>query len=190
MGFGLDIKRLREEVPISAQRLADKIGIDADRLRKWEQKDLTPRLEDVQKIESFFGMELSALQKLKSIKNFLKVPHETRAQEVPAGVGRKTGTDEKYLALMEERIRELKEDKEWLKQTIDSSLGSLFYGQRNLLAHVQIGLERDEAKESSGSPKKASQLLESRNRRISELMAGQLDTDKIDGKHGKRDKIS
>ena len=39
MGFGIEIKRLREDGGFSAQKLADAIGIDAERLRKWEQKD-------------------------------------------------------------------------------------------------------------------------------------------------------
>lgn len=71
MAFGKEIKRLREDVPISAQKLADRIGIDADRLRKWEQKDLDPRHDDVILIEAFFGMEIKEVMSLTSIKKFL-----------------------------------------------------------------------------------------------------------------------
>ena len=74
MAFGKDIKKLREEAPISVQKLADLIGVDADRWRKLEQKDLDPRLEDTQLIESFFGMTLNQIRRLTSIKKFLKVP--------------------------------------------------------------------------------------------------------------------
>jgi transcriptional regulator with XRE-family HTH domain len=77
MGFGLEFKRLREEAPISAQKIADLIGVDAGRLRKWEEKDLTPRIEDAQKIETFFGLTLDQITKLRSIKKFLKVPQGT-----------------------------------------------------------------------------------------------------------------
>ena len=76
MAFGKDIKKLREEAPISVQKLADLIGVDADRWRKWEQKDLDPRLEDTQLIEAFFGMTLNQIRKLTSIKKFLKVPNK------------------------------------------------------------------------------------------------------------------
>lgn len=77
MGFGLEIKRLREDANISAQKLADKVGIDAARLRKWEEKDMSPREEDTAIIEAFFKMSLDELSKQKSIKKFLIVPIET-----------------------------------------------------------------------------------------------------------------
>jgi len=40
MGFGNNLKRLREEAGLSVQKIADKIGVDAGRWRKWEEKDL------------------------------------------------------------------------------------------------------------------------------------------------------
>ena len=73
MAFGAEIKRLREDARISVQKIADKIGVDAGRWRKWEEKDLTPREEDVLKIESFFGMDVRRVMALKSIKKFLNV---------------------------------------------------------------------------------------------------------------------
>src|SRR5690606_18844124 len=78
MGFGKEIKRLREEANISVQKLAEKIGVDAERWRKWEAKDLTPRLEDTAAIEAFFGMDLNAITGLESIKKFLIVPRESK----------------------------------------------------------------------------------------------------------------
>ena len=78
MAFGAEIKRLREDAHISVKKIADKIGVNADRWRKWEEKDLTPRLEDALVIESYFGMELSKIVKLPSIKQFLIVPRETK----------------------------------------------------------------------------------------------------------------
>ena len=76
MAFGAEIKRLREDARISVKKLADKIGVNADRWRKWEEKDLTPRIEDAEIIEGFFGMDLSKIVKLPSIKEFLIVPRE------------------------------------------------------------------------------------------------------------------
>jgi len=76
MSFGTEIKRLREDAKISVQKIADKIGVDADRWRKWEEKDLTPRIEDANLIETFFGMDIEKIMKLHSIKKFLIVPHE------------------------------------------------------------------------------------------------------------------
>lgn len=74
MSFGKEMKRLREEANMSVQKIADMIGVNADRWRKWEEKDLKPRMEDGIIIEAFFGMGIRDLTKLESIKEFLKVP--------------------------------------------------------------------------------------------------------------------
>lgn len=81
MAFGTEIKRLREDANISVKKIADKIGVNPDRWRKWEEKDLTPRLEDAQLIESFFGMEISKVGNLQSIKKFLIVPRGSSKNE-------------------------------------------------------------------------------------------------------------
>ena len=67
MSFGKEIKRIRDASGVSASRLADLIGIPADRLRKWESKDFDPRLEDRQKIEHFFKMEMDNILELERI---------------------------------------------------------------------------------------------------------------------------
>jgi len=109
MSFGKEIKRLREDVPISAQKLADYIGIDADRLRKWEQKDMDPRHEDVVKIEAFFGMDLKAIMGLKSIKKFLTKPVGTIENKSKTKEGVRFEADEK--TLLAELIRESRRTK-------------------------------------------------------------------------------
>lgn len=76
MAFGTEIKRLREASKASAQLFADAIGISADRLRKWEQRDLDPRYEDAAKIEAYFEMSIQELIKLKKLPKFLIVPDE------------------------------------------------------------------------------------------------------------------
>jgi phage repressor protein C with HTH and peptisase S24 domain len=72
MGFGIEIKRLREDGGYSAQKLADAIGIDAERLRKWEQKDFEPRDDDRTKIEEYFGISLEQIEKLEKFPEDLK----------------------------------------------------------------------------------------------------------------------
>lgn len=72
MGFGIEIKRLREDAGYSAQKLADAIGIDAERLRKWEQKDFDPRDDDREKIETYFGTSLELIMKLEKFPIQLK----------------------------------------------------------------------------------------------------------------------
>jgi len=68
MAFGKEIKRLRDGINLSAQKLADLIGIDAERLRKWEQKDLNPREEDVARIEQYFGLPLEEIMQLEHLR--------------------------------------------------------------------------------------------------------------------------
>lgn len=63
MGFGKEIKRLRSDAGVSAKKLADLIGVDSERLRKWELYDFEPRAEDQYKIENFFGNNLEDIKK-------------------------------------------------------------------------------------------------------------------------------
>jgi phage repressor protein C with HTH and peptisase S24 domain len=77
MGTGKQIKRLRLRARLSAEKAAALIGVDVDRLRKWEAKDLEPRNADSRKIEAFFGIALDDLEQLESFNFFQNVPHET-----------------------------------------------------------------------------------------------------------------
>lgn len=95
MAFGAEIKRLREHANISVQKIAELIGVDPERWRKWEQKDMTPRKEDGDKIEAFFGMDLAELMELKSIKEFLNVPHE-RTEDLKVAIG---ATEERLIRI-------------------------------------------------------------------------------------------
>lgn len=76
MAFGMAIKKLREDARISVEKLAGRIGVSADRWRKWEEKDFDPRDEDQALIESFFGLSLKHIERLSSIKDFLKGPSQ------------------------------------------------------------------------------------------------------------------
>ncbi|SRR6266540_6931 len=76
MPFGAEIKRLLKAANISASRFADTVKIDASRLRKWMQKDLSPKHEDAKRIEDFFGIPLSKfaeLEELPTSKKFKKI---------------------------------------------------------------------------------------------------------------------
>ena len=85
MAFGVEIKRLKDLSGLSAQAFADIMGIEAPRLRKWMEKDLNPKYEDVQKIESFFGMTLEQIMKLEQIPstllNSLNKPYHQKRNE-------------------------------------------------------------------------------------------------------------
>ena len=68
MAFGKEIKRIREASGITASAMVELIGIESlVRYKAWEQKDNNPKFEDRKLIETFFGMELEEVMKLKKI---------------------------------------------------------------------------------------------------------------------------
>lgn len=160
MAFGKEIKRLREDVPISVEKITDKIGVDAERWRKWEQKDSTPRTEDVQKIESFFGLTLAQIMKLTSIKKFLNVPRGSKAvNENDLNIVRGVDYHEKY-------IRSLEADKERLLKMVEFSLSDLGDGQRLLHAQVMAIQQWDAQEAAKGDVKKEDELKHQINKRV------------------------
>jgi transcriptional regulator with XRE-family HTH domain len=132
MAFGKEIKRLRRESKISAQKLADMIGISADRLRKWEENDHDPRIEDVQLIEAFFGMSIEEIMKLKSIKKFVIVPNtNTLNKQLPLGELRIT---------LKDHFEEVQKNRDFLQKIIESSLVSMDVSLRALLK-ISVGVD-------------------------------------------------
>lgn len=70
MPAGEEIKRLRGR--ISAQEAATLIGVDVERLRKWESRNVDPKdSDDIRAIEGYFGVSLKELSKLE---NFQFIP--------------------------------------------------------------------------------------------------------------------
>lgn len=73
MAAGKEIKRLRGN--ISAQQAASLIGVDVEKLRKWEQRDANPKdTGDIVKVEQYFGKKLDQLQ---SLETFQFIPKPT-----------------------------------------------------------------------------------------------------------------
>lgn len=83
MAFGYHIRELRKKQRISAEKLADLLGVDAGRLRKWEQNDSTPRHEDIERIEAAMGMTMAQIMDLDQLPSLKKVPNIK--QEIPKG---------------------------------------------------------------------------------------------------------
>jgi transcriptional regulator with XRE-family HTH domain len=95
MATGKEIKRLRGS--LSAAAAAEMIGVDVERLRKWEQRDADPKdSADIIAVENYFGVSLDKLSKLD---NFQFVPKG-------ANSGNRQDSDfqAKYLKLMEEKV--------------------------------------------------------------------------------------
>lgn len=98
MAAGKEIKRLRGN--ISAQTVADLIGISADKLRKWEQRDADPKdVSDIRQVEWYFGCKLEDLKNLDNY-NFVQKEKEveTTKQEPQEDF------QAKYMTLLEEHL--------------------------------------------------------------------------------------
>ena len=94
---GKELKRIRELNELSARKFAQYIGIDADRLRKWESAGHNPKEEDALLIEDYFKVGLEDLNKIQKFQFFSKAKDNVKVEE-PAGTitGTYTGkyTDE------------------------------------------------------------------------------------------------
>lgn len=64
MAFGKELLRLREKAGLTPAKLAKKLGVDAARLRKWEERDSNPKQEDQVLIESAFGLTIEEIKLL------------------------------------------------------------------------------------------------------------------------------
>lgn len=63
MAAGKEIKRLRGNV--SAAKAASLMGVDPDRLRKWEERNVDPKdVGDINAVENYFGCTLKELESL------------------------------------------------------------------------------------------------------------------------------
>lgn len=117
---------------------------------------------------------LKALEKYKSdiLQNAIKMGSRGTQliKEILIEEANKGGTDGKYVALMEERIKELKEDKEWLKRNFEFSLAGLAVGNKSILAHLSTILDKDNEREAAGNKSKEARLKEDSDRRIGEKM--------------------
>lgn len=77
MAFGNHLKKLREACGMSAQEIADRLDVKAERLRKWEQFDRLPKQEDIIKIEKEFGVPMEKIMLLDKMPEVLKSPKKT-----------------------------------------------------------------------------------------------------------------
>lgn len=73
MAFGKEIKRLRLKAGLSAQKMADILGVGSDRLRQWEKRDSDPKDErDVEIIENKLGVSIKDSKALETLPRFDK----------------------------------------------------------------------------------------------------------------------
>jgi len=115
MAFGSDLKKLRGK--ISAQKVADLIGVGVDRLRKWEERDIDPSdTGDIAAVERYFGcklVEIGKLQKFDFVENGNRGTSTNQDD---------TATNDDYRI---KYIRSLEEQNRSLKDQISSLTGQL-----------------------------------------------------------------
>lgn len=148
MGFGKEIKRLREDAGISVAKLAKIIGVNQGRLSKWEEKDFTPRFDDATIIEAFFGMSIAEICQLKSIKKFLIVPRGTSGTNANDKKIQVTADLSKWMGEIEQRLINAESVNAVLKETIQNLLASSTGKQVSL-----IRAELDKAVAMTSEPK-------------------------------------
>lgn len=168
----MNVKELREKNKLSQQELSDKTGIPKDRIAKWEQGKGAPKAADSKILDKFFKELVPRGQEGDG--------YLLQEQELPLP-GDKRITADKYFALMEERLADLKVDKEWLKRQIEFSLAGLIVGQKSVLAHVSTILEKDNERDAGGDKKKEKKLKDDSDKRIVEKIVGHTQKDTAQG---------
>jgi transcriptional regulator with XRE-family HTH domain len=102
MAAGKEINRLRGKA-VSAAKVAGLIGVNADRLRKWEERDTDPSdTGDIQKVEDYFGCTLSELKNIEEFE-FVKKPMTTKSSDLVSEL------KDRLIASQESEIKLLKE---------------------------------------------------------------------------------
>ena len=160
----MNVRELREKSGLSQQELATATGIPKDRIAKWEQGKGTPKAEDSKVLNNYF-------------KDYLP-QNATRNAEAPQILGKSQETD-KYLALLEkslkgleidktalaEYIKGLQADKHRLEQRVaelegkvSSDLEALLAGNKSVLAHVSVILDKLCEMEAGGNLELAARL--------------------------------
>lgn len=80
--------------------------------------------------------------------------------------------DPRYIALLEERVADLKKDKEWLQRNFETNLTGLNFGQKSVLAHLAVILDKDDERDAGGNKTKSEKLKAETGRRIDDILKG------------------
>jgi transcriptional regulator with XRE-family HTH domain len=114
--IGENLRKTRESRNISVPELAQIIDIPKDRIYKWEQGKAAPQYEDRQKIEAWINGTW---------------------KEIPISKVAEPETKYETLNYTAELIKTLKEQNEYLRKLVDSSLNELSSGMNNNTAAIR-----------------------------------------------------
>lgn len=158
--------RLKEEMKkrgVRTPALSIQTGIPQDRIYAWYRDGSNPKTEDRAILERWISGEM--VEVFEDSSNGRTKPQESLNSEF-LDIMRDRLKD------MHERVRELKEDKEWLKKNLEFSLTALMVGNKSILAHVATILEKDDEREAGGNKKKEQALKDDSGRRIGDKLSG------------------
>lgn len=88
---------------------------------------------------------------------------------------KKTGTDDRYLRLLEDNDR-------FFKDLVKSNLSKADYVQHAILAHLKSIIQRDAEAQSSGDEKQQKKIMLAMGKRIAYYMEQPVETDIVPGK--------
>lgn len=152
MNYKDEVLEIRKQRKVSVTQLSKSTGIPADRIYKWESGVGNPKADDSEKLQKWINGSSS--------ENATPKPQEPQS-----------GNSE-LLDIMRERIKELKEDRERLWRNLETSLTGLTIGQKSILAHVAVILEKDDERDSAGNKRKEQALKDETGKRIVDKIAG------------------
>lgn len=159
--FGEKLKELRSKAHTQLQ-LGNILGVGEKQIQRYEAGELLPDHEKVKTLIDLYQYDFLRL--------IYDVPREISHKVAPDSTDYKA----KYIALLEKQVEQKDE-------MINVSLSGLIVGQKSVLAHLAVGLEFDALREASGDQKKARQIKDNMDRRISEVLVGDLKKSSVSG---------
>lgn len=166
----LDGKKLREKrksLGLSAEKLASLLGVTQESLYKWEKGTQPSNPEQYLRVIKWLSDGITEnSEKGTTFQNATPRPQEAQH-----------GDKSEILEIMRERVKELKEDKERLWNTLESSLIGLSIQGKQVLATVSVILEKDNERDAQGNKKKEQALKDDTDKRIGDKFSAPSQTD-------------
>lgn len=151
--IGKAIWKLINETGMTVEQIADESKNSRQTLQRYKKEG------DSQKVWN------------KLLSRFPDIINGTPAQPEPV--------NDKYVASIEDRLHDLKQDKEWLKKMVEINLNNLVFGQKSILSHVSVILEKDCEAEAAGDKRKEKRLKDDVDKRATAKMMGTQQTDSV-----------
>lgn len=160
-----NIKKARELKGYSQAKIAELLGEKRSTYAEWERSTV-PKADVLAKISQITGVTMSDL-----------------LDEKPAINGRQKPTDpltgahvtlQDYIDKQEQRIAELKRDKDMLYALLNSNLVSLKEGQQIMIAYQKAWVDYAAELESKGDPDKKAEISYKMNKLVDDILMGEV----------------